>query len=65
MLLRRYNITNGNYSWDVVFARARGYLLSKLALSSDGIYSFLAAGYSAKSIFFKFQNSDGIVIGDL
>jgi hypothetical protein len=65
ILLRRYNITDGVYIYDVLFTRNAGYLQSKLVLSDDQECSFFAAGYSAKSIFFKFNNTDGGLIGEM
>jgi hypothetical protein len=67
IMLRRVNVITGTNTWDRRLTWGSGwiFLLSKLAFSDDGQYSFVAAAYNSKSIFYKLQNSDGTPVGNM
>jgi hypothetical protein len=67
ILFRRYNVITGAFIWDGRFTWGSSWnlLLSTLAFSDDGQYSFVAAAYNSKSIFYKLQNSDGTPVGNM
>ena len=58
IMLRRVNVITGTFVWDrrLTWGSGWNFLLSTLAFSDDGQYSYVAAAYNSKSIFYKLQN---------